>query len=337
MGGDIKVSVIVPVYNVKAYLQRCVDSIRNQTYDNLEIILVDDGSTDGSHTLCDQMAQIDKRIVVVHKKNGGLSDARNAGIEHATGEVFSFIDGDDYVDPQMYEVMLAAFDTHVSMVVCGRTIISSDGIHLENVVWNAEQNVVLSKEECYRAFFKEGYNGFDVSCCNKIFRRKLFEKQRFKKGLISEDIECLYRILDRVENCVCVNKCFYKYALREGSISYSSFYEGQMDVLITVRQIRGFIEKKYPQLRMNAYRFELQWLIICWKMVQKAADKTVREKWKNRIRDRIKENIEIKYRKEFLGNYLFIMSYAILFRCDRIINMGFEYWFRIKYFIKRPN
>ncbi len=337
MSGSMKISVIVPVYNIKKYLKKCVDSIINQTYDNLEIILVDDGSTDGSGTLCDQMAELDERIIVIHKKNGGLSDARNAGIEKSTGEVLSFIDGDDYIDHRMYEVMIGSFGTYVSMVVCGMIIMSPDGSRSENIVWNAEKNVVLSREECYRAFLQEGHNGFDVSCCNKIFRRELFEGIRFLKGLVSEDVECLYRILDKVENCVCINSCQYIYVLREGSISYSSFYEKQMDVLASAHKVRKFIEENYPRLKIEAYRFELQWLIICWKILWGATDKAVKDKWEKKIRSRIKSNLKIIGTKELLGNYLFVMSYAILFRCDRIINMGFEYWFRIKYFIKRPN
>lgn len=206
MKEELKISVIIPVYNIKDYLKRCVDSITNQTYRNLEIILVDDGSTDGSGVLCDQLAEQDVRIAVIHKKNGGLSDARNAGIAKASGEVISFIDGDDYVKYNMYEVMMQALDHNISLVACGRTVLDCSGKCISNVVFNDRKNVLLSKEECFRAFLSGEDNGFTVSCCNKIFRREFFEDIRFTKGLISKDIECLYRILDKVENCVCVKE-----------------------------------------------------------------------------------------------------------------------------------
>ena len=112
------ISVIVPVYKVEAFLPKCVNSILNQTYKNLEILLVDDGSPDGSGALCDAYARQDSRVRVIHKKNGGLSDARNAGIEAAAGDYLAFVDSDDWLEPDTYEVMLSAAERHHTQLVC---------------------------------------------------------------------------------------------------------------------------------------------------------------------------------------------------------------------------
>ena len=335
MNGTVKISVIIPVYNIRDYLERCVSSVINQTYHNLEIILVDDGSTDGSNLICDRLAEQDERIVVIHKENGGLSDARNAGIDRASGEILSFIDGDDYIEPDMYKVMARAMKEDVSLVICGMRVLNSEGECLINVLWNKNRNEVLTKKECLQGFFRSGgRDGFGVSCCNKIYRRELFENIRFVKGKISEDIECLYRILDKVDKCVCVNESFYIYVKREGSISNSGFYEKQMDVLRTLQKITTDIEERYPDLKSAAYRFELQWLLSCWKVVQGADDKEVKKKWERRIRRRIRLNLSVTGKRKEIGNYQFVMSYAILFGFDKVTEKMFKHWFAVKGWIR---
>ena len=116
---DIKISIIVAVYNIEKYLPKCLDSILAQTYQNLQIILVDDGSSDSSACICDEYAEKDHRIEVIHKKNGGLSDARNAGLECATGEYIGYVDGDDWIEPEMYATMIhTAKERQVDVVIC---------------------------------------------------------------------------------------------------------------------------------------------------------------------------------------------------------------------------
>ena len=127
MNNDILISVIVPIYNVEQFLSKCIQSIINQSYSRLEIILVDDGSTDDSPQICDEFKEKDKRIKVIHKKNGGLSDARNVGIEVASGEYIGFVDSDDYIDELMYEKLLNACIRNNSYIsICGRNIVNID-------------------------------------------------------------------------------------------------------------------------------------------------------------------------------------------------------------------
>lgn len=334
MNETVKISVIIPVYNIRDYLERCVSSVTNQTYHNLEIILVDDGSTDGSDMICDRFAEQDERIVVIHKENGGLSDARNAGIDRASGEFISFIDGDDYIESNMYEVMIQAVQDDIPLVVCGIRALNSEGVCLRDYVWNRNRNEVLTQRECFLAFMAGNYNGFDVASWNKLYRRDLFENIRFLKGIISEDIECLYRILDKVDKCVCVKESLYVYVQREGSITNSGFYEKQMDVLYTLRKIVTYIEMKHPDLSKAAYRFELRWLFNCWKLVQNAEDKEVKKKWEKRIRRRIRLNLRVNGKRKEIGNYQFVMSHAILLGCDKVTEKMFKRWFAVKAQIK---
>lgn len=218
---DKKISVIIPVYNIVDYLRECVESVLHQTYQNLEIILVDDGSTDASGELCDRFARIDNRIIVVHKENGGLSDARNAGLDLATGDYISFIDGDDYIDKEMYSCMESVLENRedFSFTACGMINFHN---HAKKEIM-AERFTILDKEQAYSCFYKVAEDIVGSSCCNKLYKRELFRKLRFKKGIRSEDNELLYRLLDKCHFIACVPEAFYYYRDRPGSIMSGDF------------------------------------------------------------------------------------------------------------------
>ena len=202
------ISIIVPIYNTEKYIRRCVNSIMCQTYRNLQIILVDDGSMDHSGMICDELAMQDKRIIVIHKMNGGLSDARNAGLEKAEGDYIGFVDSDDYVEEDMYETLYNEIGKkHADIVSCG---------YIERFPEYERtlgcQDVVLNKEEAYTFLFKRKLG---CSCCEKLFKKKLFANLKFKKGIQGEDLELLYRLIDRVNRVVCINKAKYHYVHRK--------------------------------------------------------------------------------------------------------------------------
>ena len=177
-----KISVIVPCYNVSSYLQRCVDSIINQTYSNLEIILVDDGSTDETGELCERLADVDCRIRVLHKDNGGLSDARNAGIDVSTGDYLAFVDGDDYLELDAYETMVAEMqNSEVSLVSAGILGEDIDGNKSSLI---SETYQYLTREEAYIKLLGNKRT-IGQSSCNKLFRSGLFSKLRYKKGIVN--------------------------------------------------------------------------------------------------------------------------------------------------------
>ena len=186
-----KISVIVPVYNVEQYLERCVDSIINQTYTNLEIILVNDGSTDNSGKLCDELAKKDERIRVIHKENGGLSDARNRGIDEAESDLVGFIDSDDYIDSDMYEVLLKNLNnTDADLSMCALYDVYNNTPEAQ--VANKE-TWELSSEQAIKMVMEAKI--LSVTAVNKLYRKSLFSDLKFEVGKIAEDAFIMVKLL----------------------------------------------------------------------------------------------------------------------------------------------
>lgn len=252
-----KISVIVPCYNVAPYLQRCVDSILNQTYSNFELILVDDGSTDETGTLCDKLLQADERIKVVHKHNGGLSDARNAGIDVAAGDFLSFVDGDDYLELNAYELMVTEMqDADVSLVSAG--IIIEDIKGNKSTLMN-DSRVLLSKEEAFINLLGNNRT-IGQSSCNKLFRHELFNQLRYKKGVINEDTQLLPFLLDISNKILLLNKPVYHYIKRNGSLTQSAFSMWKYNGIKHADETMNLCKKKYPSLVSYANYYKLDTL-----------------------------------------------------------------------------
>lgn len=248
------ISVIVPAYNVKGYLRRCIDSIVNQTYRKLEIILVDDGSTDGTEKLCDKLAQEDVRITVVHKENGGQADARNVGLDRAKGAYISFIDADDYIEPDMYERTVSEMeDARVSMVAVGIVLRGADGTSDEMVV---DKRRYLSREEALKDIAEFG-KLLHPSSSNKLFRRYLFEHVRYRKGIINEDTEIIPRIIDLCDRILVLDTAMYHYVLRENSTMMSDFGMKNYHSLIAYKSLVLVCRERYPQVLPYADYYEV--------------------------------------------------------------------------------
>jgi len=181
------ISVVVPVYNVEAHLNRCVDSIISQTYKNLEIIIIDDGSTDRSAQICDDYLAVDKRITVVHQENKGLSNARNAGIYRSNGKYISFVDSDDYLDSRFIELLYKSMVSHnADIVVCD--IRSFDAYTLQFFPHTRELNVgFVDTERIFDIMMEVDYPWIYTMTCNKLYSRRLFDNASFPDGLIHED------------------------------------------------------------------------------------------------------------------------------------------------------
>ena len=213
------ISVVVPIYNVEKYLHKSIESILNQTYRNLEIILVDDGGTDNCPAICDEFAKNDERIKVIHKKNGGLSDARNAGVEIASGEYIGFIDSDDYIKPDMYEKMLARLkETGADIVVCNYACVREDGTLIEERNQNAsvEDGVFTSKE----AVEKLCGNNYEywVTAWNRLYKAEVAKAVPFPKGKIHEDEFTAHLFYDHAKLVAGISEPLYQYVIRENSI-----------------------------------------------------------------------------------------------------------------------
>lgn len=216
---DKLISVIVPVYNVEQYLEKCVNSIRNQTYKNLEIILVDDGTRDDGGILCDVLAKIDDRIKVIHKENGGLSDARNAGLDVAEGEYIAFVDGDDFIHPQMYDTMIHMIEEEESdMAVCGFASVGEDAeIDMEEEIFTKSE-VFLNGRIMQNLYFSNEFDKFVVVAWNKLYKAEMFEHVRYPKGMLHEDEFTTYRITYPCKKISFTPTRFYYYVTRSSSI-----------------------------------------------------------------------------------------------------------------------
>ncbi|MFI3213838.1 MAG: glycosyltransferase family 2 protein [Eubacteriales bacterium] len=204
MDNKIVISIIVPIFNSMDCLEKCVDSITSQTYQNLDIILVDDGSTDGTALLCEELAKKDKRIRVFHKQNGGSSSARNLGIKEAKGDYLGFIDSDDFISPEMYETLVNASVTYkVPIVQASRDEIDVDGNLMKNVCIPPEQAFLCSSEE----FMKELllHKG-DCSFCTKLIARELLAGKSFPEGKLNEDFYLLIHLLQEMKESSLENK-----------------------------------------------------------------------------------------------------------------------------------
>lgn len=229
------ISVIVPIYKVEKYLRRCVDSILAQTYGDLEVILVDDGSPDGSGMICDEYAQKDSRVRVVHKKNGGLSDARNAGLEVATGEYIGFIDSDDYIHPQMYEKLLTALEQTGSQIsLCGYAYVDEQtGAFDESYLsLNPITTEVLSRMQALEKINSYRSDSFFyVTAWNKLYKRELFANARFMKGKLHEDEFIVHHLINMASSVATIEDILYYYVQRSGSIMNSRVTEKSLDIV----------------------------------------------------------------------------------------------------------
>lgn len=279
-----KISIIVPVYNVEAYLERCVESILKQTYTNLEILLVNDGSTDKSGELCDKLALRDHRIRVIHKENGGLSDARNRGIDEASSNLIGFIDSDDYIDEDMYETLyrqMVASKADLSM--CGHY----DVYHQIPEKQVAEiKTWELMPEEAIKMVMEAKI--LSVTAVNKLYKKALFEQLRFRIGKIAEDAFIMVDLIHQCSKVVATNEKKYYYVHRENSITTQKFSLKFLNVIEAYEQNAKIISENYPDLydvaimRLNwAYFYVLDRLLV-----------------DNDFKDKVLENRLISYLKK---------------------------------------
>lgn len=241
-----KISIIIPIYKVEKYLSKCVDSVLNQTYNNLEIILVDDGSPDMCGAIADSYREKDERVCVIHKENGGLSDARNAGIDVATGKYIVFVDSDDMISETFVEKMHRYIvESHAQISVCKRHVFYEDG-----KIGKAENNTVEIKvkdsvEAAKIILYQDGY---DVSAWGKMYLKETFDGVYFPKGYNFEDIPTTYKAFMRAERVVFSNETLYEYLIRENSIETEPFTLKKLDGIYTGQLMLDDIIKEYPEL-----------------------------------------------------------------------------------------
>lgn len=249
------ISVIVPIYNVEKYLERSIGALINQTYSNLEIILVDDGSKDRSGAMCDEFAARDSRIKVIHKENGGSSSARNLGIEAATGDYIGFCDSDDYPEKDLYENLLNVAKEHPDMVIAQAmsSDYTDDGVLVKGPYKDSGKVNFLTKQEMFRLLM---LHVGDSSFCTKLIRADYMKKFRFEEGRLNEDFELIIRMLSDIPGVYSLEKNGYNIVLRHGSNSRNKFGEVFYNSMIK-NSDRAFkmMEESYPELREEGIRF----------------------------------------------------------------------------------
>ena len=243
------ISVTIPIYNVEKYLARCVDSIVNQTYKNLEIILVDDGSPDRCSQMCDDYAEKDSRIKVVHKKNGGLSDARNAGMSVATGEYISFIDSDDYVSDDFFECLLDVMNKENSDIAeCSVVKLYEDNRFDE---FSDDLSVkTYDTQDAMSALIAE--NPFHQHVWNKLYKTELVKDIPYAVGKLNEDEFWTYQVFGRANKVSKFNKTMYYYFQRSSSIMGVGYNIRRLDALEGKANRQKYIENNFPELSTQA-------------------------------------------------------------------------------------
>jgi len=279
------ISVVVPVYNVEKYLRRCVDSILCQTYSNLEIILVDDGSPDNSGKICDDYKKKDKRIKVIHKENGGLSDARNVGIDACHGKYITFVDSDDWIERDYVEVLYDALKRNKVRISVGDVAIFYNDVKTHCDFDGKEE--IVSPEQFFEKMLW-GIRDLDNGAWAKLYETGLFDGVSYPKGRVYEDTATTYKLIDKCDNIVICSKPIYCYMKRRDSITQSQFDKKNMQLLDSVDGMTGYIQEKYPKLKDACKRKRL-WARFST-LSHLATAKTANKKIQKELMDYIKKN-----------------------------------------------
>ena len=304
-----RISVIVPVYNVENYLARCVDSILAQTYENLEVILVNDGSKDASGRICEEYAAKDSRITVIHKENGGLSSARNAGIDAATGEYLTFVDSDDWIEQQAYEWMMAVMKRHEVKLVCAGRY-DTDGRTGEKTLGLCpEKEEVISGEEMAGRIFT--WDHCDSSACDKLYHRSLFREHRYPVGVVCEDLPVTYAVALEAGRVALCPKPVYNYYHRPGSISMSSVSDKTFHYSRHTAVIYPHIRENYPAIEDKARFLRVRSLYHLCLMLEQA-QKDIRKRYAKERR---------QTRRELGKHLLFILNGSRFGRQEKITDL----------------
>lgn len=255
---DELISVVVPVYNVEKYLERCVDSIIKQTYKNLDIILVDDGSPDNSGKICDNYKEKYTNIRVIHQKNQGLSVARNNGLAVAKGSYITFVDSDDWIAPDMVSVMYKNLKkSYADISVIGFYNVYEDRKMVKNTIGNKTQ--IMTSMEALECFL---FNGYITPCVwGKLYKIDIWSGVKCPPGKLFEDQYTTYKLLDKANKIVFNPYPYYYYLKRNGSIGHSGFSEKTYELYEGIQEEYKFIISKYPQIKPNVAVGRIIWEI----------------------------------------------------------------------------
>jgi len=249
MDNNILVDVIIPVYNVRSFLREALNSVIDQSYSNLEILIIDDGSSDGSSQICDEYAKKDTRISVIHQQNKGLSAARNIGLDKMTGEIVAFLDPDDAFHPEYVETMLnIMIHEKVDVVICKYTVHKTNTIMRQTGREGAIPKASQGKYDRCSSLRMLADDEIGASVWNKIYKRKLWNDIRFPEGRVFEDTNTTYQIIDLCESVFILNRTLYLHRIHSGSITGTYSWDNLNDRLFARSHFNTFIEDNIPEV-----------------------------------------------------------------------------------------
>ncbi|MCM1044805.1 MAG: glycosyltransferase [Candidatus Gastranaerophilales bacterium] len=281
-----KISIIIPVYRVETYLPKCIDSVISQTYQNLEIILVDDGSPDRCGQICDEYAERDDRIHVIHKKNEGVARARNDGIEYASGDYISFIDSDDWIAGNAYEILYRGLQRYGADCAVGRCVraVDRDG----KLTFEKQSSVSVKCETAEEAMKHVLLTGSAV--WNRLFKRKVFAQVRFPVGRVNDDEVVALHAYAECDKIVFLDSDTYYYRIRKNSITTAKFSVRNVDCYYNSKDNLDFVKQKMPDLAVCAeYKYIKTMLYSYINLLRLKKDSQVRELLKQ-LQEDIRKN-----------------------------------------------
>ena len=323
-----KISVIVPIFNTAEYLHKCIYSIKNQSYKNLEIILVNDGSTDHSLDICNKFAENDKRIIIIDKENGGVSTARNTGLDIASGDYIGFVDADDYIDKDMYKVLIeTSIKNNADIVECGINVIN--GEYQPGLPFPYRDAVFSGNYECSKSFLV-GQNTANANW-NKLYRREIFNDIRFPTYSYSEDFWINAKAFYQCQKKVTIKDRYYFYLQHEKSITNSPFREEMLESIQTGKEIYKFFQDRFEDLCPYIALSTVMQIIVLYILLKKTGPKEMKKKYFNLLIREFKNYYElihgeayenIKFTKKHIVLILFNFNpelYYLFFKIYQII------------------
>ncbi len=302
------ISVIVPVYNIDKFLNRCIQTIAGQTYKNLEIILVDDGSDDESPRICDEWKEKDNRIKVIHKTNEGPADARNVGIKNAKANYLTFVDADDYIESDLIESLYKALIENNAQISLGGYMYED---YSGKNKLRANERYIADSEEAIKRLIRN--DDIYIAVWGKLYTKEIFDGIEFPSGKINEDLAITYKLFDKADRIVHLDEAKYNYVQRNGSIMHTKFKLEQTSVADFKEELLGFVEKKYPRLVKDAEKFlvvSLNWCVIAtYKKKLKKEYKFYKAKLKQYI-PRFLKNKEIKLKIKIKAIFIAYLGFS---------------------------
>lgn len=298
------ISIIVPFFNLEFYIKKCIDSILQQTFQNFELIIINDGSTDKSGEICDEYANKDSRIRIFYKENGGVSSARNLGIKEARGEFIGFVDGDDWIYEDMFQNLYElCTDKNSDIAICNIfREINGEVVNIEREEFINEMDNVEAMKQLFRGEL------YKFSLWNKLYRKSCFENIKFPEGRIHEDLSTTYKLFANANKVVFTNYTGYIYVKRESSILTARYNEKRLDGLYGWDEIIPFMNQNYSQLAEDFLACYVYWGVDnIYYILNQIENKNVKGQYLNRIQSYIR-----KYYKLLIMNNKLSLKYKYI-------------------------